>query len=334
MSVDISSVSDMSADNVLSPATTVARSLPLEPPPPMRRLRVAHTTRYEYDAPVPKSHHRLHVRPVFDARQRLVSHALRISPDVSPFAYEDVFGNATLRFEISEPYTELEVTAESVVDVVLDDPFAFANVPIRPSFPLSWMPWELKMLAPYLSSIELPEEQLRELFDFAMSFAARNHHDLMETLFAMNLTLFREFEYVPGSTQLATTPYDVFHGRQGVCQDFANLFICLARLLAIPARYVCGYVYCPQADSLQSAASHAWVELYIPGVGWKGFDPTNGVLAHADHIRVAVGRNYRDTAPLAGTIYGSAQERMRVHVAVTEESNGAARPELSSRAEN
>ena len=174
------------------------------------------------------------------------------------------------------------------------------------------------MLSPYLTSSELPEPQLRELFDYAMSFVEGNNRDLMETLFAINLRLFREYKYVPGSTALKTTAYDVFTAQQGVCQDFSNLFICLARLLGIPARYVCGYVYCPQLDSLQSAASHAWVELYIPNAGWKGFDPTNGILPNLDHVRVAVGRNYRDTAPLAGTLYSPAAESMCVHVHVAE----------------
>jgi transglutaminase-like putative cysteine protease len=283
-----------------------------------RRLHVIHTTTYTYDQPVTRSLHRLHLRPIFDARQRLVAHDLRISPATSVVEFEDVFGNATARFELTEPYAALEVTAESTVDLVLDNPFAFAEQPIRPSFPLSWMPWELKMLSPYLTSVELPEDQLRELFDYAMSFVGANQHDLMETLFAINLTIFREYQYAPGCTQLATTPYDVFANRRGVCQDFSNLFICLARLLGIPARYVCGYVYCPQADHRISAASHAWVELYIPNFGWKGFDPTNGILAHLDHIRVAVGRNYRDTTPLGGTIFGAVNERMNVHVAVTE----------------
>lgn len=123
---------------------------------------------------------------------------------------------------------------------------------------------------------------------------------------------------MPGSTVLKTTPFDVFATKQGVCQDFSNLFICLARLLGIPARYVCGYVYCPLQNEVQAAASHAWVELYIPSVGWKGFDPTNGTLPNLEHVRVAVGRHYRDTAPLAGTLYASAAETMNIQVRVTE----------------
>ena len=308
----------------LAPPPAPARMLvddhapaPAPPEPLMRRLRVEHVTTYTYDRPVERSSHRLHLRPIFDAKQHVISHSLQVGLATKMTDFEDVFGNVTTRIEINEPYTELRLAAESVVDLVDDDPFAFANLPIRPAFPLSWMPWELKMLSPYLTSAELPETQLRQLFDYAMSFVQRNNNDLMETLFAINLTLFREYKYVPGSTVLATTPYDIYTQKQGVCQDFANLFICLARLLGIPARYVYGYVFCPQADGLQSQASHAWVELYIPNVGWKGFDPTNGILPRLDHIRMAVGRHYRDTAPVDGTIYSTACESQNVRVAVT-----------------
>jgi transglutaminase-like putative cysteine protease len=106
-----------------------------------------------------------------------------------------------------------------------------------------------------------------------------------------------------------------------VCQDFANLLICLARLLGIPARYRTGYIYTGDdyENKLQSEASHAWAELYVPEVGWRGFDPTNGCLAGEDHVRVACGRNYRDAAPTSGTIFArGGEEILRVAVRVEE----------------
>ena len=140
----------------------------------------------------------------------------------------------------------------------------------------------------------------------------------METLFDVNLTLFREYQYVSGSTSLETTPYQVFTSKKGVCQDFANVFITLARLLGIPARYVCGYLYTGNTGEsrTRSDASHAWVQLYIPNVGWKAFDPTNGILPRTDHVRVAYGRSYRDTAPTAGTLYTPANVSLRIDVEV------------------
>jgi transglutaminase-like putative cysteine protease len=287
---------------------------------PCRHLDVKHITRYHYSQPIQHSKHCLHLRPIDDIDQNVGSYRLLIVPDVPVIEFEDVFGNCATRFEINQPYTELTITAESAIALSCIDPFAFSRMPIRPSFPLVWMPWEQMMLSPYLAPVELPETQLRELFDYAMSFVEHNHHDLMETLFAINLTLFREYKYLPGSTRLETTPYEVFVNKKGVCQDFANLFICLARLLGIPARYVCGYVYTGNtgSDRAQSDASHAWLQLYIPNIGWKGFDPTNGVLASTNHIRVAYGRHYRDATPTSGTLYSSAQETMTIDVQVVE----------------
>jgi len=287
----------------------------------VRRLSVKHVTHYQYDRPIQRSSHRLHLHPLQDRKQLVPDFRLTIAPDVIPvIEYEDVFGNSAARFEIRQPYTELRITAESTVEVLDVDPFAFASLPIRPSFPLVWMPWEQQMLQPYLQPDELPETQLKELYDYAMSFVERNNHDLMETLFAINLTLFREYRYVPGSTWLDTTPHQVFTTRQGVCQDLANVFICMARLLGIPARYVCGYIWTGNTGGsrARSDASHAWVQLYIPNIGWKGFDPTNGVLPRLDHVRVAYGRHYRDTAPTAGTLYTGANESMRIDVAVND----------------
>jgi transglutaminase-like putative cysteine protease len=290
-----------------------------------RRLQVRHLTCYQYDRPVTRSAHRLHLCPIDDAKQKLVAYRLQLTPEVPVVHYEDVFGNIATRFEITKPYTELKLLAESTVELLDMDPFAFASLPIQPAFPLVWMPWEQKMLQPYLTSAELPDTQLLELFDYAMSFVKTTKGDLMETLFAINLELFREYQYVPGSTGLETTPYDVFTSKRGVCQDFANLFITMARLLGIPARYVCGYVYTGNVGEkrARSDASHAWMQLYIPGVGWKGFDPTNGVLPQTDHVRVAYGRYYRDTSPTSGTLYSPAAERMTIDVEVREPAESA-----------
>jgi transglutaminase-like putative cysteine protease len=287
---------------------------------PGRRLRIIHSTQFEYDAPVRRSLHKVHLRPITDWKQRVTAYALDVIPATRLAEAEDVFGNWVTRFECAEPYQAMVITATSELEILDVNPFAFTDVPIRPSFPLVWMPWEQTMLAPYLRPDELPDTQLQELYDYAMGFVKRNDGDLMETLFAINLELFRRYQYVPGSTTMHTTAYQVYCTRRGVCQDFATLFITLARLLGLPARYVCGYVYTGNHAEAraQSDASHAWVQLYIPGIGWKGFDPTNGVLPHLDHVRVGYGRHWRDTAPTSGTLYTKTTERMTVGVRVDE----------------
>jgi transglutaminase-like putative cysteine protease len=183
------------------------------------------------------------------------------------------------------------------------------------------------MLSAYLLPPELPETQLRELSEFGMSFVERNDYDLVGTLIDLNQTLHRDFEYVSGSTTIETTAFQVYESHRGVCQDFANLMICIARLLNVPARYRMGYIYtgAGYANKVQSEASHAWPELYIPQVGWHGFDPTNGIQVGNDHVRVACGRNYRDATPTSGTIYrGGSGETLTVSVEVEVEETPAA----------
>jgi transglutaminase-like putative cysteine protease len=144
--------------------------------------------------------------------------------------------------------------------------------------------------------------------------------DLFDTLLDINQTIFREYAYQQGSTGLSTTAFQVYASRRGVCQDFANLFICLARLLGIPSRYVCGYVWCGEKEEnlAMSLATHAWVHVYLPEMGWRGFDPTNGKLTTTEHVRVATGRSYVDSTPTSGTIYvGGGREALEVDVRVT-----------------
>ncbi|MEM9694953.1 MAG: class II glutamine amidotransferase [Myxococcota bacterium] len=283
-----------------------------------RLLSVVHETSYRYRTAVERSTHLYRLKPVHDERQELLAHELSLGLEDLRREYQDVFGNATTYTEVETPYTEMSIVSRSIVRLA-EDTRPIDSPRRRESIPLVWMPWQRQMMLPYLLPPELPETQLRELYDYAMSFVERQEHDLVQTLMDMNTTIYRDFKYVSGSTTLETTPFDVHIARQGVCQDFANLFICLARLLSIPARYRVGYIYTgvDYDNQLQSDASHAWVEAYLPWRGWVGFDPTNGVLAGLDHIRVACGRNYRDATPTSGTIYkGGGPEVLTVGVAV------------------
>ena len=121
--------------------------------------------------------------------------------------------------------------------------------------------------------------ELTELTEYAMSFVKRNDFDLLDTLLDINQTIFNEYTYRQGSTTVFTTPFEVYANRRGVCQDFTNLFICLARLLGVPARYVCGYIFTgpKNPNQVQSEASHAWCT--VPARGrLEGLRPNNGIL--------------------------------------------------------
>jgi transglutaminase-like putative cysteine protease len=212
----------------------------------------------------------------------------------------------------------MAIEASSRVELLDTDPLSYRPLRARSTVPVVLMPWHQQVLLPFLLPPELPESQLTELAEYAMSFVERNDTDLLDTLLDINQSIFRDYEYVPGATTVDTSAFDVYTSRRGVCQDFTNLFICLARLLGVPARYVCGYIHTRGAgDARQAAASHAWAQVYLPEVGWKGFDPTNGLLTQTEHIRVAVGRNYRDATPTSGVIYvGGGDETLEVAVEV------------------
>jgi transglutaminase-like putative cysteine protease len=299
----------------------------------VRTFRVAHRTVYRYEKPVERSAHLLRLVPVHDHLQTLASHELSVSLDGRPLVdgrqreYEDVFGNRARRLQLETPYRELAIEARSVVTPLDTDPLAFRPLRARSTIPLVWMPWQRQILQPFLLPPELPESELIELVDYAMSFVKRNDSDLPQTLLDMNASIHRDYEYRQGATTVLTTPFEVYANRRGVCQDFTNLFICMARLLGVPARYVCGYLYTgPKHENrAQAEASHAWAQVYLPEVGWKGFDPTNGVLTRTDHVRVAVGRNYVDATPTSGTIFvGGGPETLEVSVEV--DSNQAVVP--------
>jgi transglutaminase-like putative cysteine protease/predicted glutamine amidotransferase len=305
---------------------------PTAPAPPSRLARppraepriydVIHRTSYTYDQPVERSLHTFRLTPYHDRLQHVIAHELTASVQGQARDYEDVFGNHARRLQVDSPFSELVIEARSRVEVLDVDPLDFRPLRSRSTIPLVWMPWQRQVLQPFLLPPELPETELAELVEYAMSFVRRNDNDVLDTLLDINTTIFKDYAYRQGETTVMTTPFEVYVNRRGVCQDFTNLFICLARLLGVPARYTCGYIYTGgsqrrMGNRVQSEASHAWVQVYLPEAGWKGFDPTNGILTQTDHIRVAVGRNYRDATPTGGTIYvGGGGEALTVDVKV------------------
>ena len=286
-----------------------------------RVFDITHITNYVYTEPVEHSTHTFRLQPLDDQMQEVIQSNFVLTVPGEETLYEDVFGNQSMYYSINRPYTQLSIQSRSRVKIFGAPPDDFSLSQRRSSIPLVWMPWQRQMMTPYLLPPELPESQLRELTEYAMSFVERNDHKLMQTLQDINLSIYRDYKYMPASTSLNTTAFEVYAERQGVCQDFANLFICLTRLLSIPSRYRMGYIYtgANYDNKIQSDASHAWVEIYIPYVGWRGFDPTNGCLVNQDHIRVACGRNYIDATPTSGTIFkGGGTETLTVDVKMKE----------------
>lgn len=266
---------------------------------------VTHKTSYSYTSKVTYSKHLFRLQPSFDISQTVLHYNFTVSVNNGNVTnFTGSFGNHASFLEIREPYTDLDITSESIV-VVHELPKNMDLLHQPRTMPLIWMPWDRIMMQAYLQTPELPESELFELAEYAMTFVRRNHNDVFAVLNDINATIYREYIYMPGETSLNTTAYQVYLSRTGVCQDFAMLLICLARLLGLPARYCVGYLYTfsDYENKVQSDATHAWVEIYFPYMGWLGLDPTNGCLVEKNHIRVACGRYYNDAAPTSGTIF-------------------------------
>ncbi|MBB3177921.1 transglutaminase family protein [Variovorax sp. Sphag1AA] len=314
-------------------------------------LHVTHFTRYDYTPPVDTAQHLAHLKPMTTASQRLVSHALTITPPpVQSSESPDVYGNARTFFALDSTHEELLVTAESVVET---------SVPELPASVARELPWEeVRERFRYVKDSHydpaaeflFPSRYVPRHDDFAAyarpSFAAgRPAFDV-----AMDLTLrmFNDFDYDAESTEISTPAIEALAQRRGVCQDFAHIMIACMRTMGLPARYVSGYLLTqppPGQPRLVGAdASHAWVSVYLPGADgpgdWVDFDPTNGRQPGEDYVTLAIGRDYSDVSPMRGVLHGGARHTLNVGVTVQpieerrDEAANAARAQADPVADN
>ena len=255
------------------------------------------------------------MHPRSDPNQHCLTFSLSVSPRCRVFSYRDHQGNNVQHFDIPGEHTQLVLIAESVVEQ--------QPLPDVPSF-LAADAWgaldELieagdywEMLLPSAFAVETPA-----LLALAAKLGATRRDDPLMLVHELNQQLFDYFEYVPRSTRVDSPIDDAIVSGKGVCQDFAHTMIALLRHVRIPARYVSGYLYRSREDHDRSTpdATHAWVDVLLPHVGWVGFDPTNNLIAHHRHIRTAVGRDYADVPPTHGIFRGKTESELYVAVHV------------------
>jgi transglutaminase-like putative cysteine protease len=257
------------------------------------KLEVTHRTLLSYGQPVAETYMELRLRPREGAGQSLESFRLDVEPASQVRSYRDAFGNLVHYFNHVPPHDRVEVVGHSVV-VTRGD----AADPDDTLFPQDFL------------QFRDPVDDVDGVHGIAGQFRENEVDDRLGRLAEY---INREFEYRPQTTDVFTAVEEVMRRRVGVCQDFAHLFIAVARAMRIPARYVSGYVYSGVGHA-GAGASHAWAEALVPGLGWVGYDPTNPVHVSDHHVRIAVGRDYRDVAPTRGTYVGAAAETMQVTV--------------------
>ncbi len=286
-----------------------------------RRYTIVHETSYTYSAAVTQGHHFAHLTPRSTPWQQVQAHELKFEPQPAEIGHlTDYFGNHSTRFLINGPHGLMQVCAVSTVDVQeqnLDT--ALARTPWESALCASV--YEVEPLA--VAEMRLPSphvELLLETRNYALRFFTPER-PWLDALLDLTVHIRKEFTYDPKATTVSTPVSEVFATRRGVCQDFAHLMLSCLRSLNLPARYVSGYILNeapPGAEKLQGAdASHAWIESHLPGVGWVGFDPTNGKMANHEFITMAWGRDYMDVTPLRGVVLGNGEQKLDVKVSVT-----------------
>lgn len=284
--------------------------------------RVSHLTEYHYSAPVTLAHHLARMSPRETVNQRFRRHELRIDPKPAVLHGRfDSFGNWGSIFIVQETHQRLLVEATSEVELSPRSAFDPAQTPA----------WEAVRdgLSSDLSLEGL--ETYQYLFDSGLVQCSPELADYAKASFfpgrpilgaVLDLTrrIFADFCFDPTATTVSTPLRTVLSSRRGVCQDFAHLQIGCLRSMGLAARYVSGYIETnppPGEEKLHGAdASHAWVSVYCPGLGWVDFDPTNNLIVSDQHITVAWGRDYGDVSPLRGVILGGGQHNLRVAVSV------------------
>jgi transglutaminase-like putative cysteine protease len=287
--------------------------------------QIFHDTCYHYDSPVSLAQQLAHLWPRECTWQRCTEQQLLISPEPTTRRDElDVFGNPLTRLAFERPHDELQVNARLTVEVLA-----------RPLADFSLSPaWEQTRDALTYSSQPLSAETLeacRYRFQSPYVHLKRSFVEFSESCFppgmplllgvqALMQKIFSEFTFDAEATQVATPLVEVLERRRGVCQDFAHLMLACVRSRGLAARYVSGYLLTQpppgQPRLIGADASHAWVSVFCPVLGWVDFDPTNNVQPALEHITLAWGRDFSDVSPLRGVILGGGSHDPEVRVTV------------------
>lgn len=285
---------------------------------------VEHDTSYVHAGGVATSQHVAYLTPRVLPYQRVRSHDLLIEPAASSHIRRvDYFGNGVDQFTILTPYKKMRVVGRSVVEV---------DAPATPTDVDASAPWETvrdalvyRHGAPYPETVELSYPSPYITTGPELAAYARRSFTPGRPLAAAAVDLMhrisREFVFDSGATTIATPVMQVLSKRRGVCQDFAHLQVGCVRSLGLPARYVSGYLVThpvPGHPRLVGAdASHAWLSVWCPCLGWVDLDPTNDVMPSQRHVTLAWGRDYGDVSPLRGILLGGGDHTLKVAVSVT-----------------
>ena len=282
----------------------------------MQRLRIVHVTEYEFAGPVTLEPHRLRVRPREGHDVHIESSRLAIFPAHSVQWQRDVFDNSVAIVRFTEPTDRLLIESEVVINHYEGAPLDFVVESYALNYPFHYQLDERADLLPY----QLPAyPNCKKLVgEWVTSFGfGPGPTETYAMLDRINRAISAGFAYSVREAEGVQPPTETLTARIGACRDYAALFVDACRHLGLAARFVSGYSHGP-ATEVGNAATHAWAEVYLPGAGWKGFDPSSGEVTGSHHIPVAVARHPEAVPPISGSFVGIPQRpALRVNVQVT-----------------
>jgi transglutaminase-like putative cysteine protease len=284
-------------------------------------FRITHTTYYRYGEPVAEAYLELMLKPPNREVQTVHEHRLTFEPATRTSGYRDFFGNEVAFLSLPYRHTRLTIRSEALVHTILGAiPDESLDLTVQESRQI------LTGVLPFVFDYLQPTDMVkigRESIQWAKRYLS-GPTTLRQGLEALNNAIHEGFQYRKGATNFSTDVSSVWRDRIGVCQDFAHIMLSVLRPAGLPSRYVCGYIETspPKGENgekkrlIGSVATHAWVEVLVPGQHWVALDPTNNRLCGEQHISVSFGRDASEAAPIRGTFKGTGDQLMRVQVKV------------------
>ena len=283
----------------------------------MQRYKILHRTYYNFSDAVRLEPHALRLRPREGHELRIESSGLAITPPATLRWYRDVEDNSVAIATFDSPASQLMIESEVIIQQYNEVPLDFLVADYATDYPFAYTPEDRIVLSPYMNNYlvhpagGLLTEWVANLWHSGERL--QTYALLQRLCVKIHQTLSYQLREEPG----VQTASETLSFGSGSCRDFASLFMEAARCLGLASRFVSGYLHA-QPSTVNFGATHAWAEVYLPGAGWKGFDPTIGEIAGTDHIAVAVARLPESVPPIAGSFVGIPGASLNVGVWVTE----------------
>ena len=281
----------------------------------VQRYKILHRTYYNFSGTVRLGPHHLRLRPREDYELRIETSTLAITPPANLLWHRDVEGNSVAIATFNSPTNQLAVESEVIIQQYNEAPLDFLVADYAIDYPFSCPSDDKILLSPYMDS---PAHKMKDILGDWLANLLKSGEQIQTYTLLQRLcthihqTLSYRVREEPG----VQTAEQTLSSGTGSCRDFAALFMVAARCFGFAVRFVSGYLHAPPStDSL--GATHAWAEVYLPGAGWKGFDPTIGEIAGTDHFAVAVARLPESVPPIAGSFVGTSGSSLDVGVWVT-----------------